>query len=120
MALDSTGTPTLVTFTNNLTAVPANGSRLLFTQTVSSTTVQVTLENLSTKKLSTYNVKPGALLDLNVPAGSYTVSVSQGTTTLVESTAEFLSSQSVTLLYAIGQASNNTVVFSSRELRDVI
>jgi len=120
IALDSTGTPTLVTFTNNLTPVPANGSRLLFAQTVSSTTVQVTLENLSTKKSSTYNVKPGALLDVNLPAGAYTVSVSQGTTTLVESTAEFLNSQSVTLFYAIGQASNSTVVLSSRILRDVI
>lgn len=120
IALDSTGTPTLVTFTNNLTAVPANGSRLLFTQTVSSTTVQVTVENLSTKKLSTYNVKPGALLDLNVPAGSYTVSVSQGTTTLVESTAEFLGSQSVTLFYAVGEASNQSVILETRIVRDVL
>jgi len=120
ITLDASGTPTLVTFTNNLTPVPANGSRLLFAQMVSSTAVQVMVENLSTKKLSTYNVKPGALLDVNLPAGAYTVSVSQGTTTLVASTTEFLNSQSVTLLYAIGQATNSTVVLASRVLRDVI
>ena len=119
IALDSMGTPTLVTFTNNLTPVPANETRLLFAQTVSSTTVQVVVENVSTKKLYTYNVKPGALLDANLPAGAYTVSVSQGKTTLVESTAEFLDSQSVTLLHAIGQASNSTVVLASKVLRDV-
>jgi len=59
------------------------------------------------KKLYAYAVKPGAPLDANRPAGDYTVEINEGTTTLVSSMLLHLFSQSATLLYAVGQASNN-------------
>jgi Domain of unknown function (DUF4397) len=120
IALSETGTPTLLTFTNNLSPVAANLGRLLFAQAADSPAVQLILENTATKKLYTYAVKPGAMLDANLPAGNYTVEINQGTTTLVASTPLNLVSQSVTLLYTVGQAQNNTVMLVSKTLRDVI
>jgi len=120
LTLNQDGTPTLLTCKNNLTPVAANTARLLFAQAANSLAVQVILQNTATKKLYTYAVNPGALLDVTLPAGVYTVEVNEGTTTLVPSTTVFLDSQSAALLYAIGQASNNTVVLESRILRNVI
>jgi hypothetical protein len=108
-----------LTFTNNFTPVAANTGRLLFALAANSPAVQVILENTATKKLYVYAVKPGALLNATLPSGNYTVEINQGTTTLVASTL-VLDSQSVDLLYAVGQASNNTVVLETRTLRDVI
>ncbi|MGA2347807.1 MAG: DUF4397 domain-containing protein [Candidatus Sulfotelmatobacter sp.] len=119
LTLNDDGTPKLLTFTNNLTPVVANTGRLLFALGANSPAVQVILENTATKKLYVYAVKPGALLDVTLPSGDYTVEINQGTTTLAASTLG-LDSQSVDLLYAIGQASNNTVVLETRTLRDVI
>jgi hypothetical protein len=95
-------------------------ARLLFAQAANSPAVQLILQNTATKKLYTFAVNPGALLDVNLPAGGYTIEVNQGTTTLVASTPLNLFSQSAILLYAIGQASNDTVVVESRTLKDVI
>jgi len=120
LTLNEAGTPTLLTFTNNLTPVAANTGRLLFALGANSPAVQVILENTATKKLYVYAVKPGALLDVTLPADDYTVEINQGTTTLVASTSLRLYSESVSLLYAIGQASNDTVVLETRTLRDVI
>jgi len=119
LTLNDEGTPTLLTFTNNLKPVAANTGRLLFALGANSPAVQVILENTATKKLYVYAVKPGALLDVTLPSGDYTVEINQGTTTLVASTLG-LDSQSVSLLYAVGQASNNTVALETRTLRDVI
>jgi hypothetical protein len=119
LTLNDEGTPTLLTFTNNLKPVAANTGRLLFALGANSPAVQVILENTATKKLYVFAVKPGALLDVTLPSGDYTVEINQGTTTLVASTLG-LDSQSVSLLYAVGQASNNTVALETRTLRDVI
>lgn len=120
IALSHSGTPTLLTFKNNLTPVPANTGRVLFAQAADSPAVQVILQNTSTKKLYTYAVNPGARLDVNLPAGDYTVEINEGTSTLVASTPLNLFAQSVTLLYAVGQAQNNTVTLETRTIRDVI
>lgn len=120
LTLTADGTPTLLTFKNNLSPVAANTARLLFAQAANSPAVQVILENTATKKLYTYAVNPGTLLNVTLPAGAYTVEINEGTTTVVSSTNVLLDSQSVALLYAIGQASNNTMVLESRILRDVI
>lgn len=119
-ALSSTGTPTLSTFTNKFGAVAANAGRILFALAADSPAVQVILENTSTQKLYTYAVNPGALLNESLPAGNYTVEVNEGTTTLVPSTGLALYSQSVTLLYGVGEASNNTVTLFTKTVRDVI
>jgi len=120
MTLSDTGTPTLLTFTNRLSPVSENRGRILFAHAADAPAVQVILQNTATMKLYTYAVKPGALLDVGLPAGSYTVEINQGTTTLVPSTPLNLFSQSVTLLYAVGEASNNTVTLQTKTLRDVI
>jgi hypothetical protein len=120
LALSSTGTPTLLTFTNSFSAVAANDARILFALAAHSPAVQVILENTSTQKLYTYTVDPGALLDKTLPAGAYTIEVNEGTTTLVASTPLPLFSQSATLLYGIGQASNNTLILETKTVRNVI
>jgi len=120
LTLNEAGTPTLLTFRNNLSPVAANTARLLFAQAANSPAVQVILQNTATQKLYTHAVKPGALLSVSLPAGIYTVEVKEGTTTLVPSTTVVLNSQSVALLYAVGQASNDTVILETRILRDVI
>jgi hypothetical protein len=120
ITLGDNGNPKLLTFTNNLTPVANGNARLLFAQAANSSVVQVILQNTTTKKTYTYSVSPGSLLDATVPAGLYSVEVKQGTTTLAGDGMLFLDPQSVTLLYALGQASNDTVVLENRTLRDVI
>jgi hypothetical protein len=120
LTLDAAGAPALLTFTNNLAPVPANMARVLFTHVANAPALQLILQNTATMKLYTFAVKPGALLDVNLPAGNYTVEVNQGTTTLVVSTPLNLYAQSATLLYAAGQASNNSVILETRIIRDVI
>jgi len=119
-ALNETGAPTLFTFTNNLTPVTANMARVLFAYAAEGPAVQVVLQNTTTQKSSTYTVNSGALLDVDLPAGNYTVAVNEGTTSLVAATNLTLFSQSVNLLYGIGQPKNNTLVLETRTLRDVI
>lgn len=120
VALSSTGTPTLLTFTDNFSSVTANTGRVLFAQAADSPAVQVILQNTATQKLYTYAVNPGAMLNANLPAGNYSVEINQGTTTLVPSTVFNLSSQSVEMLYGVGRASNNTVTLVTRAVKGVI
>ena len=119
-SLNDSGAPALSTFTNNFSAISANNARVLFALAADSSTVQLVLENTTTKKQYTFSVKPGALLTATVPSGNYTVEVNQGTTTLVPSTSLDLSSQSATLLFATGEASNNTVNLQTKTVKDVI
>lgn len=118
--LSDTGTPTLSTFTNLFSAVSVNYGRILFALAADSPAVQVVLVNSTTQKKYTYTVNPGALLKEALPAATYTVEVTEGATTLVPSTTIVLYSQSVTLLYANGEASNNTVTMETKTVRNVI
>jgi len=95
--------------------------RVLLAEAVDGPEVQVIFENKTTLKSYTYSVKPGALLDVNLPAADeYSVTINEGTTALVSSQLFTLSSQSVVLLYAVGQASNSTVTLPSRIVRNVV
>lgn len=120
ITLNASGVPELLTLTNNLSPVASGNARLLFAQAANSPVVQVVLQNTNTKKTYTYTVNPASLLDATVPAGLYSIEVKQGTTTLAGDGALYLDSQSVILLYSLGQTSNTTVVLESRTLRDVI
>jgi len=120
VALSETGSPTLSTFTNSFAAVTAGKVRVLLAQAVDVPTVQVIIENKTTPKTYTYEVKSGALLDVNLPADEYSVEVNQGTTTLVSTSLFTLNSQTVLLLYAVGGASNSTVTLPSRMVRNVV
>jgi hypothetical protein len=120
IALSQTGTPTILTFANDFAAVQANMGRIIFAQAADASTVTVLLQNTATTKTFTYTVKPGAVLNANVPAGNYTVQINEGTTTLVPPTAVVLPSQAATLLYAVGEASNNSVTLFTRTVKDII
>lgn len=120
VALSQTASPTLMTFANKFSAVTANFARVLLAEAVDAPAVQVILQNKTTLKLYTYAVEPGALLDVTLPVDEYTVEINQGTTTLVSSSTFTLNSQSVLLLYPLGEASNSTVTLSSRTVRNVI
>jgi hypothetical protein len=120
VALNDAGAPTLFTFKNTLTPVATNVARVLFADAADAPPVQVVLQNLTTMKTYTYTVNPGKLLDVNLPAGNYTVAVNQGTTSLVAPANITLFSQSVDLLYGLGQSKNNTVVLETKIMRDVI
>jgi len=120
VALSQTGSPTLLTFGNKFSPVTATMGRVLFAQAADSPGVEVILQNRTTTKVYTYAVNPGALLDVTLPAGGYDVEINQGTTTLVASTSVELYSQSVLELYAVGQASNQSVDLESKTVRNVI
>jgi hypothetical protein len=119
-ALDSSGAPTLQTFTNNFDAVPADYSRISFVLAADSPAVQVILQNKSTQKLYTYSANPGTLLNEVLPAGNYTIEVNEGTTTLVASSSLTLPSQSVVMIFADGKQSNGTVSLQTKTVRNVI
>jgi len=119
-ALNSSGAPALVKFTNNFSTVSADSARIEFAMAADSATVQVTFQNTTTQKTFKYSANAGELLIKSLPAGSYTVSVSQGTSTLVPATALELPSQSATLLFATGDASNGTVNLETRTVKDVL
>jgi hypothetical protein len=119
-ALSQTGALTLSTFSNNFTTVPANDGRILLAQAADAPALTAVFQNTSTQKNYTYTANPGALVSEVLPAGNYTVTISEGTTTLVPATTVVLSSQSVTLLFAVGEASNNTVTLSTKTVKDVI
>jgi hypothetical protein len=118
--LSSSGTPTLETFTNAFNAVTSNDGRVLFALAADSPAVQLILQNTAAQKLYTYSVNPGALLNVSLPAGNYTAEVNEGTTTLVPSTNLTLTAQSVTMLFATGEASNNTVTLQTKTIKNVI
>jgi Domain of unknown function (DUF4397) len=120
VALNQAKAPTLLTFTNNFAAVAAGNVRVLLAQAVDAPTLTVLLQNKTTLKTNTYTVESGALRDVTLPAAEYSVTVLQGTTTLVSSALFSLDSQSVLLLYAVGGASNGTVTLPSRIVRNVV
>ena len=51
-------------------------------------------------------MNPGALLRVTLPAGIYTAEVNEGTTTLIASTRLDLYSQSVAMVFVLGEAHN--------------
>ena len=118
-ALSEDGTPTLLTFTNNLSPVTEGMGRVLLAEAAGAPAVQAVFQNTVTMKTYTYSVDPGTLLDIALPAGNYTVQLNQGTTTLVAATFLRLDPQSVNLLYAVGEVANNTVALVTRSLKDV-
>lgn len=120
VAMSQAGSPSLLTFTNDLSPVAANTGRVLFAQAADAPAVQVTMTNTVTMKTYTKTVNPGDLLDVSLPAGNYTIEVEQGSTVLVAATPLTLYSQSATLIYAVGEASSNTVNLETKIVRNVI
>lgn len=118
-ALSDSGTPGLKTFANNFSPVLQNDGRILFALAADSPAVQLILQNTGTKKLYVYAVNPGALLSATLPAGIYTAEVNEGTTTLIASTPLDLYSQSVAMMFVLGEAHNNTVNLETKSVRNV-
>jgi len=119
-ALTEDGAPTLLTFTNDFTSVAAGMSRILFAQAANAAPVEVTFENTATSKSYSYTVDRGSLLDVSLPAGLYTVTVTLGKTTLVAATPLNLFAQAAALVYTTGEASNGSVTLETRIVRDVL
>jgi len=119
-ALDQTGAASLSTFANSFGSVAAGNGRVLIAQAADGPAVQYVFQNTSTMKKYTYTVNPDVELAELLPAGNYTVQINQGTTTLVASTPLTLYSQSVTLLYAVGEASNSSVDLVTKTVKSVI
>jgi hypothetical protein len=120
ITLNPSGQPVLLTFNNTMTAVGADTARVVLEQAAVSAPMQVTLQNTATQKTYSYTGDRGGVLDATLPAGFYSIEIKRGAATLVASTPLNLFSQSTTLLYTVGEASNNTVVLESRTVRDVI
>lgn len=120
VGLNSSGAPALMTFTNLFSPVEANYGRVLLAQAADASALTVTYENTATNKKYTYTVNPGALLDESFPAGTYTVTVTNGTSTVVPATSLTLVAQSVTMLFTTGEASNNTMTLEIKTVKDVI
>jgi hypothetical protein len=120
LALGSGGALALDTFTNKFTTVASGSGRILFALAADSPAAQVIVENTGTKKLYTYSVNPGSLLNVTLPSGTYSVEVNEGTTTIVPATTIELYSQSAVMLFAVGEASNNTVTLETKTVRNVI
>jgi hypothetical protein len=57
---------------------------------------------------------------VTLPSGTYSVEVNEGTTTIVPATTIELYSQSAVMLFAVGEASNNTVTLETKTVRNVI
>lgn len=67
-----------------------------------------------------YSANPGSLTNASLAAGDYTVTVTEGTTILIPATNLNLTSPPVTLLFATGEASNNTATLQSKTIKNVI
>jgi Domain of unknown function (DUF4397) len=116
-ALDQTGKPTLLTFSNNLSAVAANNSRIILSNAADAPQLQFTFQAGSQKY--TYDVNPGQKVVATIPAGAYDVAVEANGTVLVPSQPLPLPSMSAVLVYSVGSASNNSVVLVTKTIRDV-
>ncbi|HVI09918.1 MAG TPA: DUF4397 domain-containing protein [Candidatus Binatia bacterium] len=120
LTFGSTGSAETVGFNNSFASVSAGNARIQFAHAADATAVTLTLKNTSTQKSYTYTVNPGQLLGETLPAATYDVTVTQGSTTLVSTTSVTLDSQSVELMYIVGEAGNNTVNLETKSVKNVI
>jgi hypothetical protein len=94
----------------------------VFAQVADAPELQTTLTQLFVKNPQTFTVTaaPGTENAIGVPAGTYSVQITEsGSTTVLTSEQITLQDQSVTLAYAAGEVLNNTVGLVTRVVRDV-
>lgn len=120
VALDGSGAPSLVTFTDNLSTVTAGNGRLIIANAADAPALQLTLTQLGVKDpiTHTYTANPGKEITVDLPVGSYSLQTTSGTTTTLLGNV-IADNQSVDLTYIVGSASNNSVSLVTRVIRDV-
>lgn len=122
VAAISGGQPTLLDFSDNLSAVTPGNARFVFVNSANAPALKTTLTQLFVKNPRTFTItaSPGAQQAAIVPAGTYLVRVvAVGSTTVLASEQIDLADQSATFTYAAGEAANNSVGLINRPVRDV-
>jgi Domain of unknown function (DUF4397) len=118
----SGGQPTLLQFTDNLSAVKPGNARFVFVQAADAPALQATLTQLDVKNPKAFTVvaSPGEEQAIIVPDGTYLVQVfAVGGSTVLTSEQIALANQSVTFSDAVGEAANNSVGLINKAVRDV-
>jgi hypothetical protein len=121
IALNGSGAPSLMTFADNLKAVPSGEGRFIFAHAADAPAVHLTLTQVGPEKnpkKRTFTVNPGQEVTAELPTGGYSLEVASGTTTLLLGTV-IVDNQTVDLSYLVGEASNNSVSQVTRLIRDV-
>lgn len=121
-ALNASGTPALLTFPDNLTAVKAGNTRFTLANAADADTLQVTLtQQLVKHPISrTFSVKSGAQASVDLPTGVYTVEATGGTNnTPLASATVAADNQAAEMLYFVGSASSGSLSLVTRIIPDV-
>jgi len=108
----SGGQPALLPFTDNLAPVTAGDARFAFTNTADAPALQATLTQVGVAKPKVFTVtaSPGKQEAINVPYGTYLVTVvASGSTTVLATEEIVLANQSATFTYAAGESANSSV-----------
>jgi len=112
VAAISGGQPTLLQFTDNVSAVTPGNARFVFAQAADAPALQTTLTQVGVKNPKTFKAtaSPGKEATVNVPYGTYLVSVvATGSTTVLVTEQIVLANESATFTYAAGQSANSSV-----------
>ena len=118
----SSGQPTLLQFTDNLSSVPAGKARFVLSHAADAGELLATLTQLdvANPKTFTMTANPGKEGTLTVPSGTYQVEVTlDGTTTYLTSETISVGRQSATFIYAVGEAANNSVRLARKTVPEV-
>jgi hypothetical protein len=114
--------PALLPFTDDMAGISSGNARFVFANSAVAPELQATLTQVGVKNPKTFIVTADSDAQgaVTVPAGVYLVQVeATGGTTILTSEQINLTDQSVTLSYAAGENSNNTVGLVTRAIRDV-
>jgi hypothetical protein len=118
----SNGTPTLLTFADNLTTVPAGEGRVTIANAADAGVLQVTLTQPMVKNPKTvkFTVAPGSETTVGLPMGFYSLSATaRGSTTPLVTGGVAADSQAVELVYIAGATTNSSMALITRQIRDV-
>jgi hypothetical protein len=118
----STGQPTLLQFSDALSAISAGDARFVFANAADAAELQVTLTQtgVTNPKTFTMTANSGAEATLTVADGSYSVQVvASGSTTVLATESVTLASQSAIFVYATGESSNSSIGLVNKTVLDV-
>jgi hypothetical protein len=119
-ALDVKGQPAILDLPNNLSDISAGQARIVLTNAADAPAIQVTVELVNSSQQYNYTVNPGKNVVASLSAGSYTIQVQAGSSILVPAQPLFLPSLSDSLIYAVGEASNGSVMLITKTIRNVL
>lgn len=122
LALTTSGTPTLLTFGDNLNVVEQGSGRLMIANAANAGALQVTLTQTLVTKPKTYKftINPGTEITALLPVGIYTLQATGSVSTVpLLVGAVGAENQSVELVYLVGSAANNSMTLVTRLIRDV-